>query len=118
MAKPIYLIGNRFGILSVISEAKSGTKSWICTCDCGTKITLRECDLIHGTMSCGCKGRGDKIQKKLVKMLKNALKIEKLTMQELAAKIGLSQPTIGSYIAGRHAISIKSAEKILEYFEG
>lgn len=56
------LIGNRYGMLTVVSRAENnhrGNTRWLCRCDCGnTKIALGY-DLTHGrTTSCGC-NRGE-----------------------------------------------------------
>lgn len=58
MAKPLNLIGQRFGNLEVLERAennKKGNTQWLCKCDCGkTKIALGY-DLTHGrTTTCGC----------------------------------------------------------------
>ena len=61
MGKIIYLIGQRFGRLVVVSKAdgeKGGHSMWNCICDCGRKTKVRGSHLLSGdTLSCGCLGR-------------------------------------------------------------
>ena len=60
---PIDLTGQRFGRLTVVSEAESyypqnGFKKrrWLCKCDCGAETIVLQSNLTpdHGTRSCGC----------------------------------------------------------------
>ena len=60
---PVDLTDQRFGKLTVISEAKayyqqSGNKKrrWLCKCDCGRETIVLQSNLTsqHGTRSCGC----------------------------------------------------------------
>lgn len=58
MAKPLELVGKKFGNLTVLERAennKNGNTQWLCKCDCGgTKVCLGY-DLTHGrTTTCGC----------------------------------------------------------------
>ena len=56
--KPLDLIGNKYGILTVISENGSNGKSrlFLCICDCGTQKTIIGSELKKGNhKSCGCK---------------------------------------------------------------
>lgn len=58
--KPLDLIGNRFGSLTVIERKCSDEKGqslWLCRCDCGTEKIVRGHDLKGGTKSCGCSRR-------------------------------------------------------------
>lgn len=55
------LVGKRFGRLTVLEYAKdhphgNGRNSWwVCRCDCGNIVTVRDCKLVTGyTRSCGC----------------------------------------------------------------
>lgn len=51
------LIGKRFGRLTVISFAgiDGRNSKWLCKCDCGNEIVLKDHKLITGhTRSCGC----------------------------------------------------------------
>ncbi len=58
MAKPINLIGQKFGRLIVIRRAdndKQGKSRWLCLCDCGKEKIIRGNNLKSGnTKSCGC----------------------------------------------------------------
>lgn len=58
MPKIIDLTGKRFGRLIVIKEngrTKSGSKLWLCQCDCGKSVIASQGNLKRGnTMSCGC----------------------------------------------------------------
>jgi hypothetical protein len=72
MSIKINRIGNRYGMLSVISEAennKRGQARWFCKCDCGSYSTVEACRLANGmTKSCGCLKRsiGGKNKKDLL----------------------------------------------------
>jgi hypothetical protein len=64
MAKPLSLIGNRYGSLIVVARAennKKGNTMWLCKCNCGNEKIALGYDLTHGrTTSCGCqKGNPD-----------------------------------------------------------
>jgi len=54
----IDLTGKKFGKLTVIERVgsdKQGYATWLCKCDCGTKIIIRGSSLKGGyTKSCGC----------------------------------------------------------------
>lgn len=57
MARKIDLTGQRFGRLTVtgLGERINDRKAWNCTCECGTKVTIRQYSLTGGnTNSCGC----------------------------------------------------------------
>lgn len=58
MSKPIDLSGKRFERLLVVDvgqKTKSGQKTWLCQCDCGSSKEIRHGDLQNGkTKSCGC----------------------------------------------------------------
>ena len=63
VARTINLIGSKFGLLTIISEANDDTKKniisrctqWECLCDCGTKLIVPSNQLKSGrTKSCGC----------------------------------------------------------------
>lgn len=58
MPKIIDLTGKRFGRLTAIKEngrTKSGSKLWLCQCDCGKTVTVSQGNLKIGqTVSCGC----------------------------------------------------------------
>ncbi len=55
---PNYLVGKRFGHLTVIERAgnrKSGSPLWKCRCDCGKVKIIQTCNLLNGqSKSCGC----------------------------------------------------------------
>lgn len=57
------LIGQRFGMLTVIDRAESspqGHRRWLCLCDCGKEAIVIGSNLKRGTtVSCGCKKRKD-----------------------------------------------------------
>ena len=57
------LIGEKFGMLTVIGQAPStakGLRRWVCRCDCGTEKIVMGSNLRRGTtVSCGCKHRND-----------------------------------------------------------
>lgn len=63
--RKINIVGQRFGLLSVVKEAdrviKDGkmiTRQWECLCDCGVTVVVRQMALITGnTNSCGCAKR-------------------------------------------------------------
>ena len=66
------LVGNRYGLLSVLSPAESRLhtsgllrRTWACHCDCGNEVIVSEDKLLSGhTRSCGClKGSGLKGRK-------------------------------------------------------
>lgn len=58
MSKPLDLIGQKFGKLTVLERTentKSGKTKWICICDCGNKAVVVGDRLKSGkTKSCGC----------------------------------------------------------------
>jgi hypothetical protein len=59
---PRNLVGNRYGMLTVVSAAdstilKNGHKTitWLCKCDCGKEVNVFQYNLVSGhTRSCGC----------------------------------------------------------------
>lgn len=58
MAKPLNLIGKRFGNLEVLERAennKRGNTQWLCKCDCGKVVVVDGYGLAHGrNTTCGC----------------------------------------------------------------
>lgn len=56
--KPLNLIGQKFGRLTVISKSSEKTSNkikWCCLCDCGNTVVVTGQDLKSGnTKSCGC----------------------------------------------------------------
>ena len=66
------LIGQRFGMLTVIDQAdstESGKRRWLCRCDCGTEKAVIGSNLRRGTtVSCGCKKRIDLTGQKIGKL--------------------------------------------------
>jgi hypothetical protein len=59
MSLTINEVGNRYGRLKVIAQAKKPRNSrsafWLCRCDCGKEIVARGWDLRNGRyISCGC----------------------------------------------------------------
>lgn len=76
------LIGQKFGMLTVIGQALStakGQRRWICKCDCGTQKIVMGSNLKRGTtVSCGCKHTNDL----------TGQKIGKLTVLERSDKYG------------------------------
>lgn len=83
------LIGQKFNMLTVISLAKStrsGSKKWLCKCECGNEKAILQSHLVRdNTRSCGClhrrlgkqhpnfKGHGEIHQKFFNQMEKAAL---------------------------------------------
>lgn len=60
MPPKINRIGQRFGQLTVISQAESAGKNtrWLCRCDCGTDTVVHTGNLTSGgSTSCGCSRR-------------------------------------------------------------
>jgi hypothetical protein len=61
------LVGNRFGLLTVVERAGSnprGRALWLCLCDCGITITVHTTALKRATTkSCGCWRRERMIQR-------------------------------------------------------
>ena len=57
------LIGEKFGMLTVMGQAPStakGQRCWICRCDCGKEKIVLGSNLKRGTtVSCGCKHKND-----------------------------------------------------------
>ena len=66
------LIGQKYGMLTVIGQAPStekGQRRWICKCDCGTEKIVLGGNLKRGTtVSCGCKHRNDLTGQKIGKL--------------------------------------------------
>lgn len=66
------LIGQKFGMLTVIGQAPStekGQRRWICKCDCGTEKIVMGSNLKRGTtVSCGCKHKNDLTGQKIGKL--------------------------------------------------
>lgn len=53
----IFIVGKRFGRLTVLSYSHSigYTKYYLCKCDCGNEKTISKCSLTSGkSKSCGC----------------------------------------------------------------
>lgn len=67
------LVGEKYGMLTVIAQAPStdgGQRRWICRCDCGTEKIVMGGNLKRGsTISCGCKNRKDLTGQKIGKLL-------------------------------------------------
>lgn len=88
MAKPLDLIGQRFGKLVVISRVentKKGNTQWLCKCDCGKEKIALGYDLTHGrTVSCGCNPSGKPSSSRidLVGKKFGRLTVEKLNKSE------------------------------------
>lgn len=62
LAKPLDIIGKRFGRLTVVCLDKKGNtprkSMWLCKCDCGNTTSVLGSSLISGnTNSCGCLSR-------------------------------------------------------------
>ena len=57
----LQLTGRRFGMLTVLGEAKirKGGVTWTCRCDCGNEVDIVGTSLVRpkGTKSCGCSTR-------------------------------------------------------------
>ena len=57
------LIGEKYGMLTVVGQASStskGQRRWVCRCDCGTEKIVMGSNLKRGTtVSCGCKHKND-----------------------------------------------------------
>lgn len=66
------LIGEKFGMLTVIGQAETtgaGHRRWLCRCDCGTEKVILGTNLKRGTtVSCGCKHRNDLTGQKIGKL--------------------------------------------------
>ena len=67
-------IGNRYGLLTVISmdpeRDQYGRVKWICQCDCGTIKSINGADLRSGnTQSCGCKQGVSRGERKICEIL-------------------------------------------------
>ena len=58
MTKPLNLVGQKFGRLTVINRAendKKGNTRWLCSCSCGEKTIVNAYHLTRGKIrSCGC----------------------------------------------------------------
>jgi len=52
------ILGKRFGRLTTIKDvgrASNGSALWLCKCDCGNEVIVRQCNLHSGNVqSCGC----------------------------------------------------------------
>ena len=63
MSNKVNRIGQRFGRLTVIGESpkrSGGQVSWICKCDCGNIVEVRNGNLQSGnTTGCGCGRNGN-----------------------------------------------------------
>ena len=61
MGKPLDLIGQKFGRLTVVERTENesaGQSRWLCYCDCGNCTVVRGTKLVQGrTKSCGCLGK-------------------------------------------------------------
>ena len=55
---PRVAAGDRFGKLIALEEVerRGQHRMWTCRCDCDTKVTVRQSDLLRRTRSCGCTG--------------------------------------------------------------
>lgn len=70
--RTISLIGQKFGLLTVIDQAESyrGHSAWVCQCECGNKVIVNSVELKKGdTLSCGClrSSFGEKAIEKILK---------------------------------------------------
>lgn len=67
------LIGQKYGMLTVIGQApstNSGKRRWLCKCDCGTEKIILGANLKRGTtVSCGCKHKNDLTGQKIGKLI-------------------------------------------------
>ena len=61
--------GQRFGRLTVLRETRqvtanrpNGRRAAVCTCDCGTVVTVQIANLVSGAASCGCTRQGRRTQ--------------------------------------------------------
>jgi hypothetical protein len=57
MRRKIYIIGQKFGKLTVIKEVqiKNSQRRYLCHCECGNEKEIQGCHLTNGhTTSCGC----------------------------------------------------------------
>lgn len=68
MPSKINRLGQRFGRLTVIAESpkrSGGQVSWVCKCDCGNIVEVRNGNLQSGnTTGCGCMRKGNKNAKR------------------------------------------------------
>lgn len=66
------LVGQKFGMLTVISRAdsnESGKRRWLCRCDCGRETEVLTSNLRRSpNVSCGCRKRNDLTGKKIGKL--------------------------------------------------
>lgn len=66
------LVGQKFGMLTVIAQAPStasGQRRWVCQCDCGAEKIVLGHNLKRGTtVSCGCKRKKDLTGQKIGKL--------------------------------------------------
>lgn len=75
MPKALNLIGQKFGLLTVLEQAESqgGKTRWKCLCDCGNEKIVRGIHLTSGnTKSCGCY-RGKQINNESLSARENYL---------------------------------------------
>lgn len=56
MPTAVNRIGEKFGLLTVVSKSDKGPRShWICKCECGGEVVVSNSNLVTGnTVSCGC----------------------------------------------------------------
>ena len=89
MGKNINMIGNKFGLLTVVEKvkkSKDGENSWLCKCDCGNQKIILGYSLRSGrTKSCGCISYNRNIDRNL---LDNTYQKEDLTKTHLDKKYG------------------------------
>ena len=87
MAKPIDLIGQTFGMLTVTKRAENDGRyvRWYCDCECGTSdFIVRGNDLKQKrVISCGCKSKADIDYERKKAKLEEKEKVKKLSEQEL-----------------------------------
>lgn len=75
--KPRYWIGQRFGKLIIMdgpTKDNSGFLSWLCTCECGVKLIVRQSRFREGKISCGC------IRKDSIRLKIEGQKVGRLTI--------------------------------------
>lgn len=82
MGKRLDLIGKKFNKLKVLkfSHISKRTSFWLCKCDCGKKKRIRGYSLTNGsTKSCGCAKKASSIDKSIIGLKFNCLKIIKFS---------------------------------------
>lgn len=91
-SKTINLIGQKFGLLTVVEQVESyrNHSAWLCQCECGNTKIVNSVELKRGdTLSCGCL-RSSFGEKAIEKILKdnNILYKKEYTFEDLTNERG------------------------------